>query len=256
MSLQPLPPTYAATRGELQRVATHVIARRRFAGCGKFGLRATPGGFGSPACGPDFETLRIAGSVLVRETTDSAAVTRSLRLDGASLADAAELAGVDLGEPFETGHDTPPLGNPAARLAIDDAAAVALAEWFRFGWEVLDAVLGELGSEAAPSVLQLWPEHFDAGVDVAATRERRVNLGASPGDASSAQPYLYVGPWDPGRPGDPAYWNAPFGAVLTYDDLRAVEDPAAEAVAFLLRGVEYLRAGAATPSALQPAAVS
>ncbi len=60
------------------------------------------------------------------------------------------------------------LGDPVARLAIDDAAAAALAEWFRFGWEVLDAVLGELGSDATPSVLQLWPEHFDAGVDVAA----------------------------------------------------------------------------------------
>lgn len=249
MSLKPLPPTYAATRAELQRVATHVIARRRFVRCGKFGLRATPGGFGAPACGPDFETLRIAGTDLVRETTDSAAATRILRLTGASLADAAELAGVDLGEPFETGHDTPPVGDQAARLDIDGAAAAALAEWFRFGWEVLDAVVGELGSEATPSVLQLWPEHFDAGVDVAATPERRVNLGASPGDAYSAQPYLYVGPWDAERPGDPAYWNAPFGAVLTYDHLRAVEDPAAEAAAFLLRGVAYLRAGELQPAA-------
>src|ERR687898_2220441 len=80
MSLMALPSTYTATRDELQRVATHVIARRRFAGCSKFGLRATPGGFGSPACGPDNETLRIAGIDLVRETTESTAATRSLRL--------------------------------------------------------------------------------------------------------------------------------------------------------------------------------
>lgn len=245
MSLKALPPTYDATRAELQRIATHVIARRRFALSGKFGLRATPGGFGAPACGPDFETLRIAGTDLVRETTDSAATTRTLHLNGASLAAAAELVGVDLSEPFEAGHDTPPLGDPAARLDIDDAAAAAIAEWFRFGWEVLDTVLGRLGSEATPSVLQLWPEHFDAGVDVAAAPERRVNLGASPGDAYSAQPYLYLGPWGAERPGDPKYWNAPFGAVLTYDDLRAVEDPVTEAVAFLLRGVGYMRAGAA-----------
>lgn len=84
---------------------------------------------------------------------------------------------------------------------------------------------------------------------------RRVNLGAWPGDAYNAQPYLYVGPWEPDRPGHPAYWNAPFGAVLTFDDLRAIGDPAAAAVAFLLRGVAYVRAGATTPSTHPPGRV-
>ena len=248
MSLMALPSTYAATRDELQRVATHVIARRRFARCGKFGLRATPGGFGSPACGPDYETLRIAGTDLVRETTDSTAATSSLGLSEASLGQAATLAGVDLGEPFETGHDTPRLGDPGRPLDIDGDAATALAEWIGFGWEVLDAVLGELGPDAAPSVVQLWPEHFDAGVGVAAAPGRRVNLGASPGDAYNAQPYLYVGPWDADRPGDLAYWNAPFSAVLAYEDLQTADDPGAAAVAFLLRGAAYVCAGATTPS--------
>ena len=36
------------TRDELQRIATHVLARARFAATGRFGLRATPGGFGTP----------------------------------------------------------------------------------------------------------------------------------------------------------------------------------------------------------------
>ena len=246
MSLSSLPPTYAATRDELQRVATHVIARRRFARCGRFGLRATPGGIGSPACGPDHETVRIAGTTLVRETTGSTATTRSLRLGGASLAQAAALVDVDLSEPFEAGHDTPSLGDTSRPLDIDAHAAHALAEWFRFGWEVLDAAVAELGADASPSVIQLWPEHFDAGVDVAAATGRRVNLGASPGDSTSAQPYLYVGPRDAERPGDPAYWNAPFGAALTYDELRAADDPAATAVAFLLRGVTQLRSRPAT----------
>lgn len=252
MSLMPLPPSYEATRLELQRIATHIISRRRFTRCGKFGLRATPGGFGSPACGPDFETLRIAGTVLVRETTDSTASTRSLNLDGASLVEAAELACVDLGELFEAGHDTPPLGDPTARLNIDRYAAVVLAEWFRFGWEVLDVVLGNLGAEATPSVVQLWPEHFDVGVDAAAAPDRRVNLGASPGDAYSAIPYLYVGPWDAERPGDPEYWNAPFGAVLTYGEVRALEDPAVGAAAFLLRGIGYLQGDVAAQGMVQP----
>ncbi len=61
-----LPPTYAATRNALQRVAVHVLARRRHAVTGRFGLRATPGGFGTPAFGPDEEVLRIAGDRLVR----------------------------------------------------------------------------------------------------------------------------------------------------------------------------------------------
>ena len=67
-----------------------------------------------------------------------------------------------------------------------------------------------------------------------------MNLGASPGDGSSAEPYLYVGPWGPRRPGDPAFWNAPFGAVLGYAELRAAADPVEAGLAFLRRGVELL----------------
>jgi hypothetical protein len=73
-----------------------------------------------------------------------------------------------------------------------------------------------------------------------------VNLGASPGDTYSEQPYLYVGPWEPDRPGDPSYWNAPFGATLGYDQLLASADPIADGRAFLLRGVELLRVGSVT----------
>src|SRR5438093_1388828 len=102
------------TRGALQRVATHVLARARFLSTGKFGLRATPGGFGTPA------------------------------------------------------------------------------------------------------------------------------FGASPGDTSTDEPYLYVGPWTAERPGDASYWNAPFGAVVTRSQLMATDDPVAAGVAFARRGVELL----------------
>ena len=50
----------------------------------------------------------------------------------------------------------------------------------------------------------------------------RANLGASPGDAYEPEPYLYVGPWGPERPGDPGYWNAPFGAVLRRGELAGL----------------------------------
>lgn len=247
--LRPLPAAYTETRDTLQRVATHILARRRHQLCGKLGLRATPGGVGTPACGPDHETLRISATTLVRERTGAAGATTSLNLVGATLGDAAALAEVDLAAPFEAGHDTPPVGDLHAVLDVDPAAARALAEWFAFGWAVLDATLAALGPEAEPSVVQLWPEHFDAGVDVGTTAGRRVNLGASPGDGFSAQPYVYVGPWDADRPGDPAYWNAPFGAVLTYDQLLDADDPLAVAVAFLTIGVELLRAGIALAQA-------
>ena len=43
------------TRDVLKRIATHVLARRRYAATGRFGLRATPGGFGTPAFGDTVE---------------------------------------------------------------------------------------------------------------------------------------------------------------------------------------------------------
>jgi hypothetical protein len=240
MGLEPLTEPYATTRATLQRVATHVLARRRAARCGRFGLRATPGGIGTPACGPEHEVVRISGTRLIREISGEANATTSLELDGATLAAAAEFAGVDLSESFEAGHDTPAPGDPHQRLSVDDVAARHLFRWFDLGWHVIDATLGSLGDEAAPTVVQLWPEHFDVGCDVAVSTDRRANLGASPGDSSSSEPYLYVGPWDDARPGDPAYWNAPFGAVLGYAALRAAANPQELGSAFLRRGLDLL----------------
>lgn len=240
--LLPLPRAFAATRDTLQRVATHILARRRHALCGKFGLRAAPGGIATPAAGPEHETLRIAGSCLVRERSGEGAHTTTLELDGATLAEAAAFADVDLAETFVAGHDTPPTGDTTAPLEIDAAAADALAAWFAFAWRVLDTAVGGLGPDAAPTVVQLWPEHFDAALDVAASPGRRVNLGASPGDGFNAEPYLYVGPWDADRPGDAEYWNASFGSVLSYSQLAAADDPVAAAAAFFARGVELLSA--------------
>ena len=69
------------TRDALQRVATHVLARARFAATGRFGLRATPGGFGTPAFGDGVEVLRVAGEVLVRERDGHASATPLERCD-------------------------------------------------------------------------------------------------------------------------------------------------------------------------------
>ena len=83
------------TRLDLQRVATHVLARRRHAVSGRFGLRATPGGIGTPAFGsPDvLEVVRTAGTSLVHELGGS---SRVVPMAGATLADLAALVDVDL----------------------------------------------------------------------------------------------------------------------------------------------------------------
>ncbi|MDQ3827643.1 MAG: hypothetical protein M3325_18735 [Actinomycetota bacterium] len=238
--LPTLPAAFPTTRDTIHRVAAHILGRRRYALSGKFGLRATPGGIGTPAFGPDYEVVRITATVLVCERTGATARTTSLDLRTATLLHAATLVDVDLSQGFAVGQDTPSLGNPSTPLEIDAAAAHALAEWFRYGWAVLDAVLAAVSPHTKPTVIQLWPEHFDAAFDLAVTPECRTNLGVSPGDNYCPQPYLYVGPWDGKRPSGSNYWNAPFGAVINYDELRTSEHAVTAGVAFLQRGIDLL----------------
>ena len=89
-----------------------------------------------------------------------------------------------------------------------------LADWFALGWRALDVVVDPDSGLDEVTVIQLWPEHFDAGTTVTIATGTKVNLGFSPGDSYEPEPYLYVGPWEAERRGDPSYWNAPFGAIL------------------------------------------
>jgi len=238
MTSQPteLPETIGSTRRALHRVAVHILARRRFAVAGRFGLRASPGGICTPAFGDGPEVLRIAGPMLVREFGGNAT---HCPIDGASLADLATFVGVDLTETFDSGADTPEVGDAGVPLAVDRPAVDVLADWYALGWKAIDRVVTELPAAAEPVVIQLWPEHFDAGTNVAlsaASSSARVNLGVSPGDTYEDEPYLYVGPWGfAARVGDP-FWNAPFGATLRWTDVQTASDPQAA-------GVEFLRAG-------------
>ena len=81
--------------------------------------------------------------------------------------------------------------------------------------------------------MQLWPEHFDLGCNI-----EGVNFGCSPGDSYSAEPYVYVGPWNKEGLPDGDFWNASFGAVLPYKELLSVGDQREVALAFLRRGGE------------------
>ena len=121
---------------------------------------------------------------------------------------------------------------PTVRLAVDTDAARVLARWFAFCQMLLDSARTDAGPEDEPTATQLWPEHFDLAFEMGAPGVR-ANYGGSPGDDAISPPYLYVGPHEL-RQGP--FWNAPFGASLTYDDVRRGVDP----VAFFSQGRELL----------------
>lgn len=232
------PPGFARTRDALQMVGVHILARRREFATGRIGLRASAGGIATPAFGEGPEVVRTSGAMLVHETggTATAVALTTLR-------DAATAVGVDLDAPLSVGHDTPPVGDPDAPLGIDAACARLIGDWFGLVAAALDEITA---ARPGTSVAQLWPEHFDLAVNAPwGTGEGdRVNLGGSAGDAGVPEPYVYVGPWGPGRPGDPGFWNAPFGAVLRGGAIPADPDAArAAVVAFFRRGLDLLAAG-------------
>jgi hypothetical protein len=226
--LAPLPADYAETRDALHRVASYVLAPARKAATGRIGLRATPGGFGTPPFG-DGEQLRIEGASLVRRQGEGWEATGIT-----SLAAAATFAGIALSEDPGIGHDAPPLGDPASPLVVSTEAGSALGAWFGFSAAVLEELRTELNASGREcSEVQLWPEHFDLGCNV-----EGMNFGCSPGDAYFAEPYVYVGPWNTEGLSDDEFWNASFGAVLPYDALLGAPDQPAAALEFLREGAK------------------
>ena len=225
-----LPPTVIETRLALHRLAAHVLARRRHAFTGRFGLRAAPGGMATPAFGDEVEVVRTSGRHLVVERAGSAQASPVT-----TLAAAAQLVGVDLAVDFAVGDDTPAMADPEEPLAVDDEAARALGDWWALGTTVVDEVVATEPAVTASTSSQLWPEHFDVGCTMTVAGGERANVGASPGDTYEPLPYLYVGPWSDARPGNPSVWNAPFGAVLRHADLAALPPVSrrARAVAFV-----------------------
>src|SRR5262249_10593959 len=78
---------------------------------------------------------------------------------------------------------------------VDIAAATALGELYGFGCSVLEELRGEEW-DGDPSLVQLWPEHFDIAFDLGSEKDgKRAGFGVSPGDEDHDEPYLYVGPW-------------------------------------------------------------
>ena len=135
------------TRVDLHRLSAHVLGRRRVAVSGHFGLRASPGGLGTPAFGPEPETLRLTSASLIREVgTES----RRRALAGATLAELADFAGADLGVDFSAGPGTPALGRIDEPLELDVKELDELFSWFDLGWRVLDQVMAERPGPGRP----------------------------------------------------------------------------------------------------------
>jgi hypothetical protein len=230
----------ARTRAGLQQVAVHVLARRRHAVTGRFGLRPAPGGFATPTFGDAGEVVRVSGTFLVVERDGGARVEELT-----TLGRAADVVGVDLAADFSVGHESPPLADPDAPLAVDPAAAWLLGGWWTTGAGALDEAVARTPAVTGTTLAQLWPEHFDYACAVTlgdGDDAPSANIGASPGDGYEPEPYVYVGPWAPDRPGDPDYWNAPFGAVLRRSELAGLahDDRRARLVDFVRRGLGLL----------------
>ena len=218
------PAVLTATRESLHRVAEHLLAATLKRATGKISLQPGPGGFRTPQL-PDGTRLGVDGADLV---VSQPAAERREPLT--TLAQAAAFAGVPAGFPW-TKHPPATPFEPDAPLAVDPAAAAALAGWFQLGDQALKALAGELAAET-PSRPALWPEHFDLAVTAGP-----VNYGFSPGDEAIATPYVYVGPHE--LPADGDFWNAPFGAYRTWDDVRE----ATAALEFLRSGREAAHGG-------------
>jgi len=222
------PPDFIRNRSNLHRLATYVIAPVRYAAAERFGLRSAPGGFGTPVFGAD-RRIRVEGANIIDERAGdrrSAPIT--------TLRAAAEFLDTDIDEVTAAEHDTPPAGNPHEDLAVNPAAVEFLGTWFEVAFAALHAVRDDNESVDA-SEPQLWPGHFDAAIELG-DENHRASYGASPGDDTIDEPYLYVSVWWPDQLtlDDSGFWNSETftGRVLRLRDFPADADPVDAASAF------------------------
>ena len=225
----PLPAPYVTTRDVLHMLACYVVAPARKARTGRIGLRPTGEGFGTPPF-DDGSRIVVRGDQLATEPGEETVIS--------TLRAGAEFLGIELTSDPGVGSDLPPF-QPDRELEVDVDSSLALGQWYSMGQSVLDQVPGLLGDRAATvSEAQLWPEHFDLAVVVEMTDGRKVNVGFSPGDTYVYEPYVYVGPQDFDGP-DGGYWNARFGAYLTYSGMNEREQ-AASALDYVAKGFALL----------------
>lgn len=197
------------TRESLHRAAEHLLSATLKRATGQIALLPGPDGVRTPEL-PDGRVVSLVGAEVV-VTGDG----DERRAPLTTLADAAAAVGLEPGFPWSK-HPPGTDYDPDAVLEVDPAVATALAGWFVLGEQALTALaadLADLGGEE-PTTPVIFPEHFDLGLTAGG-----VNYGFSPGDESIALPYAYVGPHEP--PAEDPFWNAPFGAARTWQELTS-----------------------------------
>jgi len=194
--LEALPSTFAETRASLHQIAEAVVSPARMPP-NEIALRYTRGGFGTPFFeenGADCQ-VRVEHGELVRQRGSE-----------------------------QTREPLP---------KVDRDAATALGDFYGFACSVLEQLRADQ-PDGDPSLVQLWPEHFDIALELGSEAAgRRANFGASPGDENHPEPYLYVGPWNAEVSGE--LWNATGfrGAELIYSELIAADDQRKSALGFM-----------------------
>jgi hypothetical protein len=189
--------TLAVTRRRLHGIGECLMAGPQRRAGGRFTLRVTPGGFATTG-GP---ALRLDGADLLVDET------RRVPVAG-TFSDLADALGVDFGAPPDGYPDGSEVA-PDDDTALDAAAVSLIQEWYVLG----DAALRVMAPRQTPI---LWPEHFDVAILLDDT-----SYGVSPGDALHAAPYAYVSNSDHGAS---EFWNAPFGAIRSHEQMRSVDD--------------------------------
>lgn len=236
MSLNPLPPGFVVTRDALHQIAFFAVSPARYRAVGRMGLRATPGGFGTP----EFEgrVVRVEGAMLVDERRQGSA-TQMIT----TVRDACEFLGVDYEvDWYQTFRDPLTPVDPDTDLEVDETAARSLGDWFGFGFNVLETLRSYGSPDDDVSTVQLWPEHFDPAIEMGSQESGlRASYGLSPGDPAHDDPYVYVSAWGEIDRSNP-YWNddAFNGSSLGYTELMRSPDPAKRALDFLLEGHRIL----------------
>lgn len=186
----------ATTRRFLHGAAELLLAGPQHRATGRIDLQVVDGGFGTVA----EPGLRVEGDELL---TGSGRYS----LNGRSYEEVASAAGLEAGEPAGVYG-----GGPDVRadevIALDADAVKTLMAAFAEG----DRALREFAPDLTPI---LWPEHFDVAISL-----DEVNYGVSPGDQHFAEPYAYVGPFEP-RQGE--FWNVTFGAARTMAELGGAD---------------------------------
>jgi len=233
------PDNLVPTRLALHRLATYVIAPVRHVETGRFGLRAAPRGFGTPPFGDNHRKIWVQGSHLFDRTGEEEA--RSVAIT--SLAAAASFLNSYIDPETAAEHDSPALGDVDTHLDIGENAALFLGDWFEMAFAALNDVRADEASAHA-SEPQLWPGHFDPAIEIG-DEDHRASYGASPGDASCDEPYVYVSIWWPDRVGASAedpFWNATAftGSILRWSEFSEEESPTTVAARFWRTSRDHL----------------